>query len=204
MGLLSSTASITRYRVGGKLEEPILETAANGLKRHVIGEIDGNLSEKAVGWTSFEYPFEPDFEGSSFVIGPYLVFALRIDKKTIPGKVLKKQCAVEETKVLAKSNAKYLSKQEKHLIREQVEATLMMRVPATPNVYDVIWNHEAGSLWFFSTLKSSNEDLEVLFVKSFKLALVSLFPFTMADLAAGLSQNERDRLAALSPTIFTE
>ncbi len=204
MGLLSSSVSITRYRVKGKLQEPILETVASGLKENVIGEIDNNLSEKAIGWTSFERPFEPNFEGSSFVIGPYLVFALRIDKKSIPHKMIKKKCAIEGAKVLAKSGYKYLSREEKRQIREQVEGTLMMQVPATPNVYDVVWNYETGGLLFFSNLKSSNEDLEVLFVKSFKLPLIRLFPFTMAELVAELSPGERDRLTTLSQTIFTE
>jgi len=81
MGLLSSSVSITRYKVEGELKEPVLETIANGLKNNIITEIDGDISEKAVGWTSFENPFKPDFDGSSFVIGTYLVFSIRIDKK---------------------------------------------------------------------------------------------------------------------------
>ena len=89
MGILSSSVSITQYRVEGKLPEPILETVANGLKKHAIEEIDNESSDKAIGWTSFNDPFNVDFDQSPFLIGTYLVFSMRIDKKTIPSKIVK-------------------------------------------------------------------------------------------------------------------
>jgi recombination associated protein RdgC len=204
MGLLSRSVSLTRYRVEGKLEEPLLETITDGLQRHVISEIDGNVPDEAIGWTSFEHPFDPNFEGSSFVVGPYLVFALRVDKKTIPRKVIRKHCALEAAKWLANSGAKFLSREEKRRIQERVEDVLTLRMPATPNIHDVVWHYEASSLWFFSQTKSASEALETLFRRSFSLDLIRLFPFTMADLTSGFSPVERDRLAGLSPTIFME
>ncbi len=204
MGFLSHTVSITRYKVQGKLEEPVLETIANCLKQYAIPEIDDDLSEKTVGWTSFDNPFKPDFEGSSFVIGTYLVFSVRIDKKTIPSKIIKKHCALKAAKRLAESGRQYLSRDEKKTIKEHVINTLSLRIPATPNIYDLIWNYEDSSVWFFSNLKSANEELETLFSKSFRLTLIRLFPYTTADLVAGLSDTERDILAKLSPTNFKE
>jgi DNA recombination-dependent growth factor C len=204
MGLLSHTVSITRYRVEGNLKKPVLDTVAAGLKAYAIPEIDGDVSEKTVGWTSFEKPFEPDFEGSSFVIGTYFVFALRIDKKTIPSKVLKKHCAIEEAERLAESGRQYLSRNEKNMIREHVTSVLSSRIPATPHVFDLVWNYEERDLCFFSTLKSANEELETMFLKSFQLPLIRLFPYTTADLAMGLSDQQRDVLVNLSTADFTE
>lgn len=204
MGLLSSSVSITRYKVEGKLEKPVLETVANGLKKNVIQEIDDDVSEKAVGWTSFNKPFKPDFEGSSFVFGTHMVFSLRIDKKTIPQKIVQKHYNMEMAKKLAESGREYLSRNEKKLIKEHVINALSLRIPATPNIYDLIWNYEESSLWFFSNLKAANEELETLFSKSFKQNLIRLFPYTTADLLAGLSDTDRDVLSKLSPTTFME
>jgi len=204
MGLLSSTVSITRYRVEGRLEEPVPETMAKCLKKNAIPDIDDDVSDKTVGWTSFDKPFNPDFESSSFLIGTYFVFSLRIDKKTVPPSLIKKHCAMETARRLAATGRKYLSRDEKRMIKEHVTSVLTLRIPATPSVYDLIWNYEESVLWFFSTLKSANDELETLFFRSFQLPLIRLFPYTTADLVMGLSDTQRDILVKLSATDFTE
>jgi hypothetical protein len=204
VGILSSTVSITRYKVDGKIKEPVLESVLKGLKENSVFEIDDDVSGKAVGWTSFDTPLIPDFGGSSFDFGSYLVFSLRIDKKTIPPKVLKKYCAQETERRLVETGRAYLSKDEKQSIKEHVTNLLNRRIPATPNVYDLLWNFEAGRLLFISNLKAANEELETLFSRSFNLSLIRLFPFTMGDLTANLSTADRDILHKLSPTTFME
>ena len=204
MGLLSASNSITRYTVTGQLKKPVLETVAVGLKKNVISEIDDHESEKAVGWTSFEKPYQPDFSGSTYAYGTYLVFALRIDKKTIPSKVVKKHFMIESARRLADSGRQYLSRNEKQTIKDLVIDRLNIKVPATPNVYDIIWNYEDSVLWFFSNLKAANEELETLFIKSFDLNLIRMIPYTAAHLDSGLTDTEKDLLLKLSPTNFAE
>lgn len=204
MGFLSSNVSITRYKVEGRVEEPVIETIYNGLTQNAIVTTNDDISEKTVGWTSLDSPFDPNFEGSSFLIGTHLVFSLRVDKKTIPPKIVKKHFAMEAAKRLAESGREYLSRTEKKMIREHVMSVLILRIPSAPNIYDLIWDYEDSSLWFFSNLKSANEELETLFSRSFNLTLIRLFPYTMAGLTAGLSDKERDILARLSPTNFAE
>ena len=204
MSLLSSSVSVTRYLVNGTLKTPIIETIYNDLKKNSIQEIDNDPSEKSVGWTSFKNPYLPDFEGSSFVVGSYMVFSLRIDKKSIPSKVVNKHYSMEQAKLLAQSGRSYLSRNEKKELKDRIINTLSLRIPATPNIYDIIWNAEESWLWFFSNLKTANEELETLFSKSFKLNLIRLFPYTTANLMSGLSDPDKDILSKLSPTNFTE
>ena len=204
MGLLSSAVSITRYRVEGKLEGPLLETMAKCLKKNMIPDVGDDISDKTVGWTSFDKPFNPNFESSSFVIGTHFVFSLRIDKKIVPSSVIKKHCDKEGARRLTETGRQYLSRDERRMIKEHVISALTLRIPAKPNVYDLIWNYEESTLWFFSTLKSANEELETLFFKSFQLPLFRLFPYTAADLVMGLSDTQRDILVKLSATDFTE
>jgi len=204
MGLLSSSVSITRYKVKGYLEEPVIETVAAALKQNSISDIDDHASEITAGWTSFNNPYQPNFEGSSFVFGTYLVFSLRIDKKSIPPKIIQKYYTIEMAKKLEATGRKYLSKSEKEMIKDHVINVLSLRIPATPNIYDVLWDYEGELLWFFSNLKAANIELESLFSKSLKLTLIRLFPYTTAQLTAELSDSELDVLAKLSPTKFTE
>lgn len=204
MSILSSTVSITRYKVQGKISAPIIDNISHGLKSNTILEIDNQISDKAIGWTSFDKPFQPDFDGSSFVYGNYFVFALRIDKKNIAAKVLKKHYTIEVAKRMADSGRDFLSKNEKKLVKEHVISGLSLRIPATPNVYDLVWNYEDSMIWFFSNLKAANEELETLFSKSFNLSLIRLFPYTAAQLSADLSDSQLDELQKISPTQFVK
>ncbi len=200
MGILSSTAAITRYRVDGEIEAPALETIETGLRRYTISEIDGEDTEKSMGWTSLGRPFAPDFTDSAHLIGAYLVFCLRMDRKSIPAAIVKKHVMAAEAAKLAESEREHLSKNERQDIKEAVIARLIRRVPASPSIYDMIWNLEEKWLWFFTNQKAANEALETLFSKSFDLQLVRLFPYTIAELAADLTPEQIDRLPELTPT----
>jgi recombination associated protein RdgC len=198
MGLLSSTTSLSRFKVDGQLDDPVIDTIAAGLKKNIITDIDGNPSDRAVGWSSFQDPFKPDFEGSSFIIGTSIVFALRIDKKSIPNKMVQKHVAVESARRLQELGRDFLSANEKKMIKDHVINQLSLKMPATPNVYDVVWQYETGDLWFFSNLKSANEELETLFIKSFGVSLVRSIPYTMAALDKRITASEQDALNKIS------
>ncbi len=202
MGLLSPSLSLARYIVREKPDGPIIETVYNGLRKQRFREIDDKPLEKSAGWTSFETPYRPDFEGSSFIVGPYFIFSLRIDKKSVPARLLKKHHTIEMEKRLADSGRKYLSREEKEMIKENVLNRLLARMPATPNIFDVVWNCEESYAWFFSGTKSANEQFETSFLESFNISAVRLFPYSEADLAANLNDSERDLLLKLEPTNF--
>jgi DNA recombination-dependent growth factor C len=204
MGILSSTVSITRYRVNGDLGDSPIERVENGLKKFTIQDIDKEPSEIASGWTSLFDPYTPDFNGSSFLVASYFVFSLRIDKKSVPVKVLKKQYAIEEKKRLVESGREFLSKNEKKQLKEEIKNFLLTRMPPVPHVFDLIWDYEKSLLCFYSTQKAANEEIESLFLKSFNISLVKLFPFTLADFESNLSDPEKDILLKLKPSVFME
>ena len=181
-----------------------IERVENGLKKFTIQDIDKEPSEIASGWTSLFDPYTPDFNGSSFLVASYFVFSLRIDKKSVPAKVLKKQYAIEEKKRLVESGREFLSKNEKKQLKEEIKNFLLTRMPPVPHVFDLIWDYEKSLLCFYSTQKAANEEIESLFLKSFNISLVKLFPFTLADFESDLSDPEKDVLLKLKPSVFME
>lgn len=202
MGLLSPTVSLTRYQVNGKFESSVTEAVSKGLRAHCIEDIDEDDTEKSVGWTSWETPYQPNFSGSSFMLGTYLIFSMRIDKKSLPPKTVNKHYTIALEKRLTEDGRSFLSRNEKKTLKESIVKSLNKRIPATPNVYDLVWNYENSRLWFFSNLKAANEALESLFLKSFHLSLIRLFPYTDAYLLSDLSDSEKDSLTSLSPALF--
>jgi recombination associated protein RdgC len=198
MGLLSASTSLTRYKVNGTIEDPILDTITTGLKKHTISDIDDNPSEQAAGWASFQDPFNSDFEGSSFLIGTYIVFSLRIDRKSVSSKMVRKHYAIESAKRLKESGREFLSANEKQAVKDHVINKLTLKMPSTPNIHDVVWQYESGDVWFYNNLKSANEALETLFIKSFGVSLVRSIPYTMAMMDPNISDKEQDLLHKLS------
>lgn len=203
MGILSSAMAITRYRVEGKLAGAATDTVRRGLHKNAIAEIDNEAEDTSTGWTSFESPFFPSFEGSSFLIGPFFIFSMRIDRKSVSSKLIRKHLSIATAERLLITKKRFLSKDEKTALKEKVMKDLLVRVPSTPSVYDVIWDYENASVLFFSNLRAANEKIETLFKRSFNLGLIRIFPFTAADGLAGLSDSERDVLVGLSSTQFS-
>lgn len=199
MGLLSSSVSVARYKVNGKIEEAVMETVLAGLKENAITTIEDEYAEITLGWTPFGSDFNPDFEKITFTFGNFFLFSLRIDKKSVPSKIIQKYITIEIAKKLKEEGRQFLSKNEKTEIKESVTDKLMRQMPSTPNIYDVLWDHEAQSVLFFSTQKAANDELETLFAKSFKLRLIRLFPFTIVESSEHFSDEERDMVLGLAP-----
>jgi DNA recombination-dependent growth factor C len=202
MGLISTKSSVTLYRVEGEIDKPIIPTVLKCLGRHVFSETESELQEKVSGWTSFEEPFNPNFESRDPLIGQYFVFSLRIDRKKVPPKIIQKYYSMEKNRRMADKGGNFLSRNEKKEIKDRVILRLLKRIPSTPDLFDVVWNFENKDLYFFTNLKSANVELESLFYKSFRLNLIRLFPYTIADLQGGLKNTEKDVLNKLSATKF--
>ena len=202
MSLLSSSVSVARYKVAGEIEGSIMETVHDGLKKNAITTIEDEYAEITLGWTPFESDFDPDFEKFTFTYGNYFLFSLRIDKKSVPSKIIKKYVTIEITRKLNEEGREHLSKNEKTDIKDAVIEKLMSRMPSTPNIYNVMWDHEAATVLFFSTQKAANEELETLFAASFKVKLIKLFPFTMVESFDDFTAEERDRVMNLTTLNF--
>ncbi|MEX1298139.1 MAG: recombination-associated protein RdgC [Desulfotignum sp.] len=203
MGFLSATVSMSRYRITDSFDTEPMEQVRDGLIRHAIPTLENEYEEISAGWTPFESPYLPDFEKFPFVFGTYFLFSLRIDKKSIPAKLVHKQMAIEIEKKKHASGRDFVSKNEKSEIKETVMDVLMHKMPAIPNVYDVLWDYDTGNLFLFTTQKAANEFFETIFFKSFNLKPVRLFPYTLVETKSAFSSANKDRILTLTPLHFS-
>ncbi len=203
MGLISSTHSVTRYHIDGKIEGSINEKVREGLIKYSIPKIENEYDEISAGWTPLESPYNPDFESFSFLFGTYFVFSLRVDKKSIPAKLIQKYIAMEIEKKKEKSGRDFISKNEKSELKEHVIDILMHKIPAVPNLYDVLWDYEEKNLYLYTTQKAANEFFETIFLKSFKLKPIRLFPYTLIETKSSFQSSQKDKFLTLTPLKYS-
>ncbi len=199
MGLISSSHSMSRYYVEGSFDGSTMEEVREGLIQNAMPKIESEYDEISAGWTPVESPYNPDFEKFSFIFGTYFLFSLRIDKKSIPAKLVQKNMALEIEKKKEESGRDFISKNEKSEIKEMVLDILMHRIPSIPSLYDVLWSYEEKSLIIFSTQKAANELFETLFLKSFNHKPIRIFPYTLVEKLGKFSDDNKDRILSLTP-----
>jgi DNA recombination-dependent growth factor C len=203
MGLISSSHSVSRYHIDGKIDGPVTEHVLNNLVKYSIPAIENEYDEISAGWVPLESPYHPDFSKFSFQFGTYFLFSLRIDKKSIPAKLIQKYMAIEIEKKKEKSGRDFVSKNEKTEIKEQVTDILMHKIPAIPSIYDVLWNVEENLVYFYTTQKAANELFETIFFKSFGLKPIRLFPYTIIVTRSDFSDSKKEQAQSLVPVSYS-
>ena len=138
-----------------------LENAVSRLRQFCFLPIDDVPEEMAWGWASYE-----DFTDTEFTahprIGAYLVFSLRIDARRIPPAVLKKEMTVAtkaELAKLAEQGKKFMSRERKRELAEEIKLRLLGKVPPVPKQILVAWDVEEKTV-FVNTV---NEKELILF-----------------------------------------
>lgn len=83
MGLLSGTWTFSRHRVVGDLPPKFPAFINERIRRYSFAELERSTAEQTLGWTSAEDVLDTAFSYAKYAVGDFLVFALRIDRKTV-------------------------------------------------------------------------------------------------------------------------
>ena len=120
MGLLKGSVTFSRYRIVGALPDHFPEFFNERIRRYAFQTVWRTTDEKAAGWTSVENVLDTDFPYASYAQGRYMLFSLRIDRKSVPPSLLRLRILEAERKHLADNG-------QKKLYREQREASRGVR-----------------------------------------------------------------------------
>ncbi|MCK9274527.1 MAG: recombination-associated protein RdgC [Syntrophales bacterium] len=180
MGLLKGSATFTRYRVIGEMQDGFRDFFDTQIKLHSFKEISTGLEEKSTGWTSSENVLDTDFQYAGYSLGDYVLFCLRIDRKNIPPALLKLKVLEAEKKYAEENNLKKIYKEQRAEIRETVRRELLAHTAPVPSFYEVCW--ALSESWLILGTLSANvfEDFEELFKRSFNLIPVHFVPWDPA------------------------
>ncbi|TVM05743.1 hypothetical protein DPQ33_19590, partial [Oceanidesulfovibrio indonesiensis] len=135
--------------------------------------------------------------------GEYLAFALRLDTRRVSPAVFKKYTllAMEEAEKQAKEEGrKYLSRERKKEIKEQVRIKLMARAMPVPAVFDVVWNTTSHTIYLASTNNKVRELFNNHFTDTFELHLEPVTPYFQALRLLG--EEAQPAIDAVEPARF--
>lgn len=206
MGFMAASVGLTRYRI---VEEDISSTLwheiEDRLKRNAFRDIDASAEERSFGWVSFDNMLDPDFALCPPEKGPYLTFTLRLDTRRIPPAVMKKHVTMalnQAMQSMREQGKKFLTKDQKTEIRDQVALRLRARTLPIPACFDVVWDTTRQQVWIASTQPKLTDLFEELFTHTFGLHLEPLTPYFQAlNILGAARQAELDDL---EPTLFAQ
>ena len=177
MGLLKGTWSFSRYHILGNMPEHFNDFIDEGLKKYAFANSAGQTAEKNLGWTSLENILDTEFAYAKYRCGGYIIFSLRIDRRTVPPSLLKLKVMETEKKYLADSGKKRIYRNEREDIKEKVQSELLARALNVPSFHELCWFPERQSLIFGSHSPKVREDFEKYFKESFHLVLQPFVPW---------------------------
>jgi hypothetical protein len=177
MGLLTGSASLTRFSVVGELPASFWDFAGQRVAAMSFKDIDDTMDEYSIGWVSVADMFDAGFAYSSYAAGDYIALTMRIDERKVTPSVLKKYVMKEEERIKREKQIPRLNRAARLEIKERIRSELIRKSPPVPSTYDLCWNLADNTLLFFSTSKKAMALLEDLFKETFNLSLILQIPW---------------------------
>ncbi len=202
MSFLKSSTSFTRFRIVDELPAELWATVPDKLRQYAFQDIDEIPEERSFGWVNFDDMLDASWRISPPEKAEYLTFSLRLDTRRIPPAVLKKHTRIalqEEERRIKEQGKKFVARERKKEIAEQVKLRLTSRFLPIPAEFQVVWNTQTSRIYLASTQGKVIELFQEQFTRTFDLHIEQLLPYGLAlsllgdDISARLDEVEATR-----------
>ncbi|GAB1410968.1 recombination-associated protein RdgC [Desulfovibrionales bacterium] len=204
--MMSASVGMTRYRIVEQdVPVELWSEITDRLKRNAFRDIDDSAEERSFGWVSFGNMLDADFALCPPEKGAYLAFTLRLDTRRVPPAVIKKHVQIAmnaAVQAMRDQGKRFLTKEQKEEIRDQVMLRLRARTLPIPACFDVMWETTHNTVAIASTQSKLLDLFEELFTHTFGLHLEPMTPYFLA--LRHMGQEHRAKLENFTPTIFVE
>ena len=202
MSFLKSSTSFTRFRIVDELPAELWATVPDKLRQYAFQDIDEIPEERSFGWVNFDDMLDASWRISPPEKAEYLTFSLRLDTRRIPPAVLKKHTRIalqEEERRIKEQGKKFVARERKKEIAEQVKLRLRSRFLPIPAEFQVVWNTQTSRIYLASTQGKVIELFQEQVTRTFDLQIEQLLPYGLAlsllgdDISARLDEVEATR-----------
>lgn len=203
MSFLNASTSFTRFRIIDTVPSSLWPTVQDKLRQFSFKDIDDIPEERAFGWVCFDDMLDSAWRTAPPDKGEFLVFSLRLDTRRIPAAVLKKHTMIalrDEEARNKEQGKKFISRERKKELREQVKLRLRSRFLPIPAEFNVVWSTPSNLVYLASTQSKICDMFMEHFTLTFDLHLEPLTPYQLA--ASSLDEASLARLDIIEPTQF--
>jgi hypothetical protein len=202
MALPKGSVTFSRYRLIGSLPDHFTDFFNEQIKKNAFHAAWRTAEEKAAGWTGLGDPLDSDFSYASYAQGRYLLFSLRIDRKSVAPSLLRLRIMEAERNKQQETGQKKLYREQREAIRESVRLELIGKALPIPSFFEICWSVTEGRLLFCSLSDKVFEELQELFRTSFGLTLCPHMPWDVPSPdAQQLPQAAAGENAASAPAL---
>ncbi len=203
MGILSASNALTRFRLLEAVPKDFWTGFLDKLQQFAFIDIDDNSLERSFGWVAFDHMLDTKWTSAPPDKGAYMTFSLRLDTRRLSSAVLKKHMLIAMQAESEKNEAqgkRFISRERRIEIKDNVKLSLMRKVLPVPAVFDVVWATDTGLIYLASTHKAIIDLFEGYFAQSFELHIEQLNPYTSA--ASMIDEKDLILLDKLEQSVF--
>lgn len=183
MGFANSSCSFTRFRIIDPVSPALLNEIPQRLIQFSFRDIEELPEMQGHGWVCYEDMLDSQWDAAPPFKGEFAIFSLRLDTRRIPAGVIKKHLALaikDEKQKLANEGKKFVSRERKKELREEVLLKLRKHFLPVPAEFNVLWDLQSGEVWFASIQAKMIDLFQEYFLQTFDLHLEQLTPYNLA------------------------
>lgn len=202
MGLLSASSTVLRF-VAPAPPRLDREALARAVSRRGFRELDpdGGDTTQSVGWVGIHDPLETALTPADLFFQRYLVVGFRLDRRTVPAKLLFLERRRAEAAMKTERGVDRLGAAVRKQIKAEVEQRLLLRALPTPRLFDCVWNLDTGRIYFTGKLRAARDAFADLFRETFGVAPIPMIPYLAAE-HVGLAARVVEAVRAVEPSSF--
>jgi recombination associated protein RdgC len=201
MSLAKGTMTLRRFVAEGGTADVSARTLVELLAKHAFrGSLEDPRKEERSGWVTLQSLLATTFDIEETYVAPYLLFALRTDRKAIPPALLRALVDQDVAQFLKDTGLERLPPGMKTEIKERIEEKYLPRILPTVAVVEVCWNLGTDVVMVMASSDKAIGRVAKQFSATFSRALREVTPPRLALRGPAAD----DRVRALSVSAATD
>ena len=189
MPLLQGPLTSTRFAVIGDYAASSRDDLLERIQNNRFTEpLTSTRRDDITGWVSIHNMLETDLPGSEVVLDHLLFFALRVQRKRLPAKLVKAMLEQRGKAWMRETGQERIPPNVRRELRELLEAELLPQVLPSVNSYGICWDVARSEVVIDTQSGTALEHFRVLFQRSFGALLRPINP--VALVLRGLASDE--------------